>query len=114
MRWSSLRRSPYRGMSTPAPTEPSTSWTSRRDQTARLTRRGIYRDDKCEVRRGVWATDLSPRQDVCVDGSVTRGWTTQLRLRLSIRSDVGHGTTLAHEDGVVGLPLRVYFLTSNR
>jgi hypothetical protein len=26
---------------------------------------------------------------------------------------VGHGTTLAHEDGVVGLPLRMYFLTSD-
>ena len=74
---------------------------------------GIYRGDRCEVRRGVWATDLSPRQDVmCVRLSCS-SWTTQLRLRLSVRSDVGHGTTLAHEDGVVGLPLRMYFLTSD-
>ena len=79
-----------------------------------LIRRGNYRHARCEVPRGVWATDFSPRQDVCVYGSVARCRTTQLLRRLSVRSDVGHSTTLAHEDGVVGLPLRMYFLTSDR
>ena len=72
MRWSSLRRIPYRGIEHARSHGAEHLVDVEASPDGEPHSSGIYRGDSCEVRRGEWATDLSPRQDVSVYGSVAR------------------------------------------